>query len=175
MLNLGSTQYINSIINNRNENKYYKNKDTNKDIVNNENIIKNPLLNSSNSLIQKDIFNMDNNVSYKEYYYNNTISSNIYNRSPHTYNRSKYTIINKRHINHNKTKPIYNTETLPTTNPILKRPITVEDIIIKNNLQIKEYNNALLEKKTRDITNTYNKSWELNFDIINKKKKCKSC
>lgn len=183
MLNMDSSQYINSILNNRSENKYYKNqvnsnsidKNLNNNTNNKNNIERNSISFIHNIYNNENNFKLDNNFSYKKEYYNNTISSNHYNNKKNQYNRSKYTIINKRHIDHNKTVPIYNTETQPTINPILKRPITIQDIIIKNNLQIKEYNNALIEKKINDVRETHNKAWDMNFSILSNKKSCNSC
>lgn len=152
--------------------------------VNNENKrIHNKSSNINNTINNKDtrsyILNkIDNNFTYKNINFTNTTAFNINNTiNPQTKNnsRSKFTIINKRHINHNKITPVYNIETKPTVNPILKRRITIEDIIIKNNLYIKEYNNAVLEKKTNDIKSTYKKSWDLNFNSLTNKKNCNLC
>lgn len=172
---IGTTQYMNSILNNRNENKYYKKIDNHNDIERNNYKLDNISISYLKSIEYDKQFKLDNNFSYKKDYYNDTISSNINNKSDSRYNKSKYTIINKRQVDHNKTKPVYNNETQPTTNPILKRPITIEDIIIKNNLQIKEYNNALIEKRINDITKTHNKAWDMNFSILSNKKKCQFC
>lgn len=159
---------MNSILNNRNENKHYK-KIYSQEIVERNNSIQNI------DNIKNNVFKIDNNFTYKKEYYNNTISSNINNISHNIYNRSKYTIINKRHIEHTKISPVYNTDIQPTTNPLLKRPITIEDIIIKNNLQRKEYNNILIEKKINDINNIRNKAFYMNFSMLSSKKNCESC
>jgi hypothetical protein len=153
--------------------------------VNNQNKrIHNTINNKSNNKINNQdtrnyILNkLDNNFTYKNINFPNTTSFNINNTiNPQSKHMStgKFTIINKRHIDHNKVIPVYNSETKPTINPILKRPVTIEDIIIKNNLYIKEYNNAVLEKKENDIKSTYKRSWDLNFNSLTNKKNCNLC